>query len=137
MNRTYKSIWNEALGAWVAASEVTRSRGKQSKRAAFLTMGAALLLSSGAANAACDFSLSGGSTNFRLSATAPDTVDTCMEGMSSAAAKFHYLSVNGGTTKQANYDNDGAVASNSVAIGPVASTSATLNRPGFRGGWLV
>lgn len=98
MNRTYKSIWNEALGAWVAASEVTRSRGKQSKRAAFLTMGAALLLSSGAANAACDFSLSGGSTNFRLSATAPDTVDTCMEGMSSAAAKFHYLSVNGGTT---------------------------------------
>ena len=28
MNRSYRSIWNESLGAWVAASEITRSRGK-------------------------------------------------------------------------------------------------------------
>lgn len=31
MNRSYKSIWNQALGAWVAASEVARTRGKRSK----------------------------------------------------------------------------------------------------------
>ncbi|MBJ2154938.1 ESPR-type extended signal peptide-containing protein [Variovorax sp. IB41] len=28
MNRTYRSLWNESLGAWVAASEVSHARGK-------------------------------------------------------------------------------------------------------------
>lgn len=31
MNRSYKSIWNESLGAWVAASEHASPRGKKSK----------------------------------------------------------------------------------------------------------
>ncbi|RYG10537.1 MAG: hypothetical protein EON92_12460, partial [Burkholderiales bacterium] len=30
MNKSYKSIWNEALGAWVAASELCKTRGKSS-----------------------------------------------------------------------------------------------------------
>ncbi|MDQ0573227.1 outer membrane autotransporter protein [Variovorax paradoxus] len=30
MNRSFQSIWNEALGAWVAASEVSAARGKKS-----------------------------------------------------------------------------------------------------------
>ncbi|WP_249214398.1 ESPR domain-containing protein [Burkholderia cenocepacia] len=37
MNKSFKSIWNEALGAWVAASELDRARGKRvasSRRAA-------------------------------------------------------------------------------------------------------
>ncbi|MDP9894318.1 autotransporter adhesin [Variovorax boronicumulans] len=29
MNRTYRSLWNESLGAWVAASEVSHARGKR------------------------------------------------------------------------------------------------------------
>ena len=29
MNKSFKSIWNEALGAWVAASELDRARGKR------------------------------------------------------------------------------------------------------------
>ncbi|SFQ03906.1 YadA-like family protein [Ralstonia sp. NFACC01] len=28
MNKSYKTIWNEALGAWVAASELDRAKGK-------------------------------------------------------------------------------------------------------------
>ncbi|RYF38436.1 MAG: hypothetical protein EOO27_50810, partial [Comamonadaceae bacterium] len=28
MNKSYRSIWNESLGAWVAASELTAARGK-------------------------------------------------------------------------------------------------------------
>ena len=28
MNRSYKTVWNEALGAWVATSEINRSKGK-------------------------------------------------------------------------------------------------------------
>ena len=29
MNKTHRSLWNESLGAWVAASELTRARGKR------------------------------------------------------------------------------------------------------------
>ena len=32
MNKSYRSIWNEALGAWVAVSELEKSKGKSSKR---------------------------------------------------------------------------------------------------------
>ncbi|WP_431272948.1 YadA-like family protein [Variovorax ureilyticus] len=31
MNKSYRSIWNEALGAWVAGAENTKARGKRSK----------------------------------------------------------------------------------------------------------
>jgi trimeric autotransporter adhesin len=31
MNKSYISVWNEALGSWVAASENTAARGKRSK----------------------------------------------------------------------------------------------------------
>ncbi|MEJ1163064.1 autotransporter outer membrane beta-barrel domain-containing protein [Variovorax sp. CCNWLW186] len=40
MNRSFRSIWNEALGAWVAASEVCSARGKKSSSA---TLGAVVL----------------------------------------------------------------------------------------------
>ncbi|WP_070060318.1 ESPR-type extended signal peptide-containing protein [Variovorax boronicumulans] len=33
MNKSYRSIWNEALGAWVAASEIASARGKKSRSA--------------------------------------------------------------------------------------------------------
>jgi len=31
MNKSYKSVWNEALGAWVAVSENSVARGKKSR----------------------------------------------------------------------------------------------------------
>ena len=30
MNKSYRSVWNHALGAWVAVSEITAARGKRS-----------------------------------------------------------------------------------------------------------
>ncbi|UVH58908.1 ESPR-type extended signal peptide-containing protein [Variovorax paradoxus] len=38
MNTTYRSLWNESLGAWVAASENTRACGKRSGSRAALTL---------------------------------------------------------------------------------------------------
>ncbi|WP_423917026.1 ESPR domain-containing protein, partial [Caballeronia sp.] len=29
MNKVYKSVWNESLGAWVAVSENSAARGKR------------------------------------------------------------------------------------------------------------
>src|SRR5579862_7226833 len=31
MNKSYRTIWNEAIGAWVAASELDSARGKPNK----------------------------------------------------------------------------------------------------------
>ncbi|MES2180808.1 MAG: ESPR-type extended signal peptide-containing protein, partial [Pseudomonadota bacterium] len=40
MNRSYRSVWNTALGAWVAVSEITQTCGKRSSA----TVGASTLL---------------------------------------------------------------------------------------------
>ncbi|MDP9899514.1 ESPR-type extended signal peptide-containing protein [Variovorax ginsengisoli] len=49
MNRTYRSVWNEALGAWVATSELGGGRRKGGLRVSVAT--ATLLLAVGAAQA--------------------------------------------------------------------------------------
>ncbi|WP_415858259.1 ESPR-type extended signal peptide-containing protein, partial [Burkholderia ubonensis] len=46
MNKNYRTIWNEALGAWVAASEIDSARGKPTKRAAIAIVAAPLILAS-------------------------------------------------------------------------------------------
>lgn len=45
MNKSHKSIWNAALGTWVAVSEVVSSRGK---RTSSVVAAATLLLAAGA-----------------------------------------------------------------------------------------
>ena len=42
MNRTHRRLWNSARGAWVAAPENTRARGKRSRVAEALALTAAL-----------------------------------------------------------------------------------------------
>ena len=36
MNKSYRTIWNEALGAWVAVSEIENRQGKSSGRSEVL-----------------------------------------------------------------------------------------------------
>ena len=36
MNQSYKCIYNEQTGAWVAVSELTKNRGKRSKAASVI-----------------------------------------------------------------------------------------------------
>ncbi|RYF48966.1 MAG: hypothetical protein EOO27_34495, partial [Comamonadaceae bacterium] len=48
MNTSYRSIWNHALGAWVAVSEVARARGKRASGAVVAT---ALVVAAGGAAA--------------------------------------------------------------------------------------
>ncbi|MGF6601515.1 autotransporter adhesin [Paraburkholderia sp. GAS448] len=43
MNKSYVSVWNEALGSWVAASENTVARGKRSKAKASAVVATALV----------------------------------------------------------------------------------------------
>ncbi len=79
MNRAYKSVWNEALGAWVAASELTKARGKKAASLTPIVIGIALLFGHGAASATCSFSEAGGSGQVKLDATSPDTFNSCLD----------------------------------------------------------
>ncbi|WP_179107014.1 S-layer family protein, partial [Variovorax sp. KK3] len=42
MNKAYRSVWNEAIGAWVAVSEATATRGKRSSGLATVVVAAGL-----------------------------------------------------------------------------------------------
>ena len=39
MNKSYRTIWNESLGAWVAASELTATRGKRNRTQRVVALG--------------------------------------------------------------------------------------------------
>jgi trimeric autotransporter adhesin len=52
MNRIYRSVWSESLGAWVAAAETTRARGRRGSVRATVVAAATLLGLAGAANVA-------------------------------------------------------------------------------------
>jgi len=55
MNTTHRSIWNAALGAWVAVSEITRAGGKRSGAAvALVLIGSSICSSVGAQNVSID-----------------------------------------------------------------------------------
>jgi hypothetical protein len=51
MNKVFKSIWSEALGAWVAASELCRGRGKGGGKVARSAAAVVLVLAAGSAMA--------------------------------------------------------------------------------------
>lgn len=46
MNRSYKTVWNASLGAWVAASELSKARGKGGGRRRSMLVAAPALLGS-------------------------------------------------------------------------------------------
>jgi autotransporter adhesin len=58
MNKVYKSVWNEALGAWVATSENSPARGKRSGQVAKAALASAIVL--GATGNASAGALDGG-----------------------------------------------------------------------------
>jgi hypothetical protein len=52
MNKVFKSVWSEALGAWVAASELCRGRGKGGGKVARAVAAVFLITAAGSAAAA-------------------------------------------------------------------------------------
>jgi trimeric autotransporter adhesin len=51
MNKFFKSIWSDALGAWVATSEKSPARGKRSGRVARGVAAMVLMVGAGSASA--------------------------------------------------------------------------------------
>jgi autotransporter adhesin len=59
MNKVYKSVWNESIGAWVAVSETAAARGKRNGRLAKAVVASAVTLGA-ASGASASVSLDGG-----------------------------------------------------------------------------
>ena len=102
MNKIYKVVWSKALEAYVVTSELAKSHAKNSSRKGLRRGVTAALL---AAMAVAPFSF----------------------GVY-AAGDTHYVSVNSNNqSADSNYDNDGAKAKNSIAIGPSVETTGEDN----------
>lgn len=76
MNRIYRSIWSEALGAWVAVSEITRARGKRGCSVAGIALSLTLLGSGALADGSpVTVVPTGGKTSVYLSANGVPVVN--------------------------------------------------------------
>ena len=136
MNKSYRSIFNESLSAWVAVSEIEVAHGKSSAGSRIrlrrmpgmrFVMGALMAAMiygwGGSVQAACIYSVSGGSTNLRLTVI-PDTPEELSLCIDSFNKTIHYVSINS-ASGMGNYYNDGAIGANAIAFGANASASGS------------
>ena len=101
MNKSYRSIWNESLGAWVAVSEVASARGKRSKRS---VVGAAVALVIAAGAGAAHAQYTGGQSNYG-NANGNDSNVAIGTGNSDAAGRATTSAGNSGIIDRLNPGN--------------------------------
>ena len=102
MNKIYKIVWSKVKNTYVVVSEVAKSHSKSGQVRGRVTLAAAVL--------------------GVLMATALPTFGVY------AAGDTHYVSVKSNNqTADSNYDNQGAQAENSIAIGPSVKTTGEDN----------
>lgn len=65
MNKFYRSIWNESLGAWVATQEGVAAKGKKSRSGRHVAIGLSLSVAGllAASNVAAQTAVSGNANN--------------------------------------------------------------------------
>ena len=108
MNKVYKSVWNESIGAWVAVSENSAARGKRNGRLAKAAMASAIAIG------ATDGAFAGG-------------VDGGVATGADATAIGPAANANGAATFAAGYLSN-AVGAGDVAIGREAyANGSSLN----------
>ncbi|MGX7002907.1 YadA family autotransporter adhesin [Caballeronia sp. KNU42] len=84
MNKVYKSVWNESIGAWVAVSETAAARGKRNGRLAKAVLASAVTLGA-VGGASAEVSLDGGNV-----APAPSGLDNGIAIGSGSVANADY-----------------------------------------------
>lgn len=130
MNRSFKSVWSPALGAWVAVSELTRAQGKRcSAGAAAMAVPALLAVLAGGAQAQ-NVTLAG--TNGRLTYSTPcDTLTVA----STCASELRFVQPNssGATLALSSPLMVGANLSN-INTGPAVSGTFSITNGGVATG---
>ena len=114
MNKSYRTVWNEALGAWVAASEITKARGKRSRSGAVVA--AAIVIGAlGTFDGAVAQSLGKG-TATGTAATAISSPNGCTDPLTAGRTWGNATAANNGIAIGCGSDADGFGSSN-IAIG--------------------
>lgn len=122
MNKSYRTVWNEALGAWVAASEITKARGKRSRSGAVVVAAAVLVALGGASGARAQALGGGGVIGTPTSVTTGDTrIDT------------NGLTITGGPSVTSVGIDAGNTVITNVAEGAVNGTRISNVAPGLAG----
>lgn len=143
MNKTYRSIYNESLGTWVAVPETVKAKGKKSgsvisstastaqRIVSMSVIGSALMLaglmlaSTSAMAQNCTFTVDTGNNQIKLTGGDAGTCATALTNAvagSGSSSGLHFYSVKGLST-DGNYNNDGAAASQALAAGVNASAT--------------
>ncbi|WP_031364117.1 ESPR-type extended signal peptide-containing protein [Caballeronia sordidicola] len=121
MNKVYKSVWNESIGAWVAVSETAAARGKRNGRLAKAV--AASVVTLGAASGAI-----AGDADKYLSAndaySGPDGATAIGVG-SIAIGGNAVADSTGGVDAAMAIGSDSKAGTKATALGPGATASAT------------
>lgn len=164
MNKIYKSVWNEPLGAWVAVSEHGRARGKRSGRVVKMALVGATLaaVAAGASAGGLDGGVASGSSSIAIGANSAtggtdgiaigDTVkSTQNDGISigsqitNDAVNSLVISSNGSTLDAASSQtvflapNGGSVnnSANSFAFNPYGGTGTSNSNDSINLGGVV
>ncbi|HDR9511027.1 TPA: ESPR domain-containing protein, partial [Burkholderia cepacia] len=110
MNNVYRTVWNESIGAWVAASENAKARGKRGsfKKLALVTALTPVLISGLSENAHAQYSVAGGTasggSSIAISGNAPSGGSKALSNGSLA------IGVSGTTAGSTNPSASGEVA---------------------------
>ncbi len=113
MNRSYRLVWNERIGAWVVASECARARGKRS----------------GAVRAAALACLLGTSTAWAVDPAALPSGGQIVSGSGSISQNGAAMTVNQGSDKLiANWNSFNIGSQASVNFAQPGAASVALNR---------
>jgi filamentous hemagglutinin family protein len=113
MNRSYRLVWNERIGAWVVASERARARGKRS----------------GAVRAGVLVCLLGASTAWAVDPAALPTGGQIVSGSGSISQNGAAMTVNQGSDKLiANWNSFNIGSQASVNFAQPGAASVALNR---------
>lgn len=116
MNRTYRNIWNETLGTWVAASEITSARGKGSSAVSAKLLISVLLISATPSALAGVYSFSSGACNY-AGGTGPDGTRTYSAGTAPIDGNGGFSSVAGCSANGNNLLGVTLYGSNTTATG--------------------
>ncbi|RYF65169.1 MAG: hypothetical protein EOO22_23145, partial [Comamonadaceae bacterium] len=108
MNTSYRSLWNHALGAWVAVSEVTRGRGKRASGAVMAVGVVAAVMAGAPSNGAAQSYSYAPNENRATGLTVDTTANTT-------------LAVNAGAAEQS-----GVVSGNTAGFSLIKDGAGTL-----------
>lgn len=121
MNKVYKSVWNESIGAWVAVSETAAARGKRNGRLAKAVVASVVTL--GAAGGA----IAGNADKYLSANDAADSPDGATAiGVGSIAIGGNAVADStGGSHAAMAIGSDSRAGTQATALGPGATASAT------------